>query len=721
MKRLNMFFKFPHSVMLIALLCTFLWQGCSWGPSGSCSTATFQNQPFPVTHYSYGAGAQLNVTQYNSITLRRGDSVTLLFPCVPVLVGVAPPELAVTYSGNNAKVIVTSLAATGASLTLAFNTINNDFALNYEFTVNVVGDVWPGDANADGRRNMHDLMPIALGIREGKSSSYFGALNYPPDPGQMLAFRNVPDWGPGQTFVFGGKTIDFKHADCNLDGKISLEDVEYLRAVLGPVAPPAFLVDAVNGLSLKAVYDNVNPIDVVITEDGEMGVRIGFDIEVENPSNATDSIFGVLFTRPVTETAQYQVDTTTFRFLGTNLFNVENETHMLWGQRFWNQLDVVNTSGDCAPVTDKPLDVGIFRIKGALQPLGSAGARCGNCQVTLLDILSPGQPLTNLDFHHHLIHGVAYTLGSSGLGITSIDCQDTTIGIDLSVLCEPRKSKPLIRDYVEDNGNGSSPHLEAWSSPDIWVRNQNDTLKEHQMPIPKQMAYVKVRVHNPSCTPVENATVTLYAAPFQAALQGSDLVSVGTVTNVNIPQWGSTIVTIPWKVNSIPGINDPAATYTLLATVGNPAPALPSGQLGTVVLDNATMAMRNTKTLRSADGIETLAEFFMGATTTTPVRLNLQLVQGSTSHPASEYGKLIMQMAGVGAHFGCTSVGANAYQVDPGVQYAALEINPSSNIKVSYQKYPSGGPSGPLSYTYLLWLTAGGVDYPGLTFKITLP
>lgn len=718
MKRFKMVFKFPHRVALIALLCSFFWQGCP-PPTGSCAF-TPPGQTFPISNLGYGAGAQLDVTQYDAVSLRRGDQVTLLFPCTPVLSGSAPAGLSVSVSGQTAVVTVASSGVNPNDvLSLAFSTPG------YEFTVTVVGDVWPGDANADGRRNMHDLMPIALGIRLGMSHTAGPVLNYPPDTTQMKAFQDIADW-PGKTFVFGGETINFKHADCNLDGKISREDVEYLRAVLGPVAPPSFLDDAVNGMRLKAVYDTQNPIDVIITEDGQMGVRIGFDIEVEDANGFADSIFGVLFTRPVTETAAYQVDTTSFHFPDPNLFDVREEINMLWGQRFWHALNIVNHSNSCIDVSDKPLDVGVFKTAGPLQTIGSASsARCGNCQVTLLDVLRSGQPMpSSIDFQHHLINGVAYTLNGDGLGIQSLDCENTSTLIDLSVLCEKGRSKPLIRDYVQDNGNSSSPHQQAWNSPDIWVRHQNDTLKEHQMPIPNQTVYVMVRVHNPSCTPVENATVTLYAAAYRAAQSGSDFSLIGTATNVNIPQWGSTTVTIRWKVDAIRDIDNPAATYLLLATVGGPgtpAPVPSSGQLSAMVLDNAPVAMRNTKTLRDANGIETLAEFFMGATTTTPVRLNLQLVQGSTSHPASEYGKLIMQMAGVGAHFGCTSVGANAYQVDPGVQYAALEINPSSNIKVSYQKYPSGGPSGPLSYTYLLWLTAGGVDYPGLTFKITLP
>jgi hypothetical protein len=724
MKKLNRLISplgaFPLMLLVAAVLC----QGC--GPTtGSCPPPQ-TNKTFPVLNLGYGAGAYVDVTQYDAIKLRRGDQVTLLFPCPPT-VGALPSAtaagLTVTISGNTALVTVSTTGVSpGTSLLLPFSTPS------YEFTVHVVGDVWPGDANADGRRNMHDLMPIALAMRNQISGPGPGpVLNYPPDTTQMKGFQDVADWDT--TFVFGARTIDFKHADCNLDGKITLEDAEYLRAVLGPVAPPDFLQDAVNGMTLRAVYDTLNPIDVVITEDGQMGVRIGFDIEVQNANGFADSIFGVLFTRPVTETADYQVDTTSFRFLSGNLFGVEKPELMLWGQRFWHELDIVNSSQACAQVIDKPLDVGVFKVLGPLSPLDSTGsARCGNCQVTLLDILKTGQPLPpTLDFQHHLINGVAYSYGNGGISINSIACEDTSRMIDLDVLCKEGVSKPVIRDYVQDNGSESTAHPKAWNSPDIWVRLQIDTLKEHQPPVPGQDAYFKVRVHNPSCTQIDNATVTLYAAEYNTSLQANNLSQMGTATNVTIPQWGSTIVTIRSKFNVQLNQDDPdAATYTLLATVGtptNPAPSFPAGQITSVVLNKATVAMRNTKTLRAADGTQTVAEFPLGAIASSAgsIKLKLKLIQGSTSHPASNYGNLVVQVAGASSPIGFANVpNTNIYQLEANITEAELTLNSSTPVTVSYTKNP-GGPTGPLSYTYLLWATVGGIDYPGITFKITLP
>lgn len=724
MKRLNMVFKFPHSVALLAMLCTLLWQGCPPPPPNGCTTPIDPNQAFPVHNLGYGAGARLDVTQYDAITLRRGDQVTLLFPCPPVLAAAAPTGLTVAINGDSALVTVsTTGVATGASLTLFFSTPS------YEFTVNVVGDVWPGDANADGRRNMHDLMPIALGIRLHISGPGATALNYPPDPGQMLAFHDISDW-TGKTFVFGGDPINFKHADCNLDGKITREDVEYLRAVLGPVAPPNLLADAVHGMRLRAVYDTQNPIEITIAEDGQMGVRIGFDIEVEDPNGYADTIFGVLFTRPVTETADYQVDTTTFRFLGPNLFGVQGADVMLWGQRFWHTLNIVNHSKSCIDVSDKPLDVGVFKVEGPLPDLGSANsARCGNCQVTLIDILRSGQPMpSSIDFQHHLINGVAYTLSGSGLGIQSLDCENTSTQIDLSPLCDRQREKPLIRDAVQDNGSGSVAHVAAWDSPDIWVRLLNDNGMDHQAAVPGQIVYVQVRVHNPNCEPINNATVTIYASEYNSSLTGGGLVQVGTALITNLPAWGSGIVSIPWKPSNSLSHGDPAAaTYALLATVGTsgtPVPALPVGPLTSTVLDHPTVAMRCTKVLRAADGTETAAEFPVGwSGAWSNVTLNLQLVQGSSSHPASEYGKLRINVANVQSNIcsGGTLVGADDYEILPTTTYAAMTLTGPSNVRASFKKHPNGGPSSTLSYTYLMWLTVNGTQYPGVTFKITLP
>lgn len=720
MKRLNQQIGLRRLAWCLVGLSCLLLPGC---PPPSCSNLTQPDQDFPVTTLAYGAGLTLDVSVYDGASLRRGDVVTLHFPCAPTLAVASVPGLQIDITGQDVKIMVlASVGAPGSHALVPFSTPN------YEFEINVLPDVWPGDANADGRRNMHDLMPIALGIRNAVSGAAGTPLAYPPNPVQMNAFQNVADW-PGKQFTFAGRDINFKHADCNLDGVIDFADVEYLYAVIGPVAPPDFLNDAVNGMRLKAIYDPNRPIDYTITESGEVAMQIDFDIEFADTTGFTDSIFGVLFTRPVTETAAYQVDTTTFRFLLPNVFTRDVTGAMLWGQRFWDALDVTSDEDSCGGVVDKPLDVGVFKIDGPLFKVSQTGsARIGNCQVTLIDILHPGQPLPpTLDFHHHLLNGAVYTLGADGLSINSLSCESTVTSIDLTGLCSKKRDTLLIRDQVADNGHGITPYLKAWNSPDIWVRHNEDVVTQHQDPVLGNTEQIYVRVFNPSCNAVDGAVVDIYAGEFKAGLQGNDLDLIGSVPNVTIPAWGHTIVSVPWEVRRRSGTVDPNnSCFSILATVGTSvisSPALPSGTFGSNVCKERAMAMRTTKTLRSVDGTEIAAGCILGAPINAGLqtKISLDLIQGSSSHPASQYGKLVIQAPGMGNPVGCTAIGSDQHQVLPAATHAELVGIPGSPIQVSYTKIPGVGPAGPLSYTYLLSVEVGGNQYPGITFKITLP
>lgn len=719
MKRLNQKIGLRRLGWALAVVSCLFLPGC---PPPNCSDLTQPNQDFPVTALAYGAGLTLDVAVYDGAALRHGDVVTLRFPCAPTLSVASVSGLQIDITGHDVRVeVLPSVGAPGVHVLVPFS------SPNYEFEIQVVPDVWPGDANADGRRNMHDLMPIALGIRNAVSGVAGTPLPYPPNPSQMNAFHNVADW-PGREYTFAGRTINFKHADCNLDGMIDFQDVEYLYAVIGPVAPPDFLDDAVNGMRLKAVYDPNTPIDYTITESGEIGLLIGFDIEFADTTGFKDSIFGVLFTRPVTETNAYQVDTTVFHFPLPNVFTKDAPGTMLWGQRFWDELDINSNKDECGGVVDKPLDVGVFKIDGPLFDVSETGsARIGNCQVTLIDILHPGQPLPpTLDFQHHLLNGAVYALGADGLSINSLSCENTTTSIDLGVLCAKKEDTLLIRDEVADNGHSQTPYLKSWNSPDIWVRHNEDVVIQHQEPIAGNTEQVYVRVFNPSCNPVEEAEVAIYAGEFKAGLQGNDLDLIGTVPNVSIPAWGHTIVSLPWRVRHSGPIDAQNLCFSIVATVGTgaiPAPGLPSGHFTAAVRKERVTAMRTTKTLRGVDGTEIAAACALGAPVYAGLqtKISLDLIQGSSSHPASEYGNLVIQLAGMGSPYGCTATGFDQYQVLPTATHAELIGIPSSPILVSFNKLPGVGPTGPLTYTYLLSVEVGGVQYPGITFKITLP
>ncbi|MBI4766293.1 MAG: S8 family serine peptidase [Deltaproteobacteria bacterium] len=53
-----------------------------------------------------------------------------------------------------------------------------------------------------------------------------------------------------------------------------------------------------------------------------------------------------------------------------------------------------------------------------------------------------------------------------------------------------------IRDTRDDTGAELQPAWGFWDSPDIWVRNQDDNIEEHQEPIPGQDNFIFARVSN---------------------------------------------------------------------------------------------------------------------------------------------------------------------------------------------------------------------------------
>jgi hypothetical protein len=86
--------------------------------------------------------------QYGSATLRAGDAVTLRFGCEPTL------DPTSTLSGLTVNILGSTATITLKPTGPASETVYFD-GPSYSFTVNR-GTVWPGDANADGRRNMLD-------------------------------------------------------------------------------------------------------------------------------------------------------------------------------------------------------------------------------------------------------------------------------------------------------------------------------------------------------------------------------------------------------------------------------------------------------------------------------------------------------------------------------------------------------------------------------------
>jgi serine protease len=121
----------------------------------------------------------------------------------------------------------------------------------------------------------------------------------------------------------------------------------------------------------------------------------------------------------------------------------------------------------------------------------------------------------------------------------------------------------MVKDTPTDFGiqpNTTSPIL--WNSPDIWVRNQQDAVQEHQNPQfnPTVPNYIYVKVTNKSCATSTGAEkLKIYcsipnygttSSSFRSAIApvNSSVTLIGTVDIPVLSAGQETIVSMPWNV-----------------------------------------------------------------------------------------------------------------------------------------------------------------------------
>ncbi|HHG84995.1 MAG TPA: hypothetical protein ENJ82_09645, partial [Bacteroidetes bacterium] len=142
------------------------------------------------------------------------------------------------------------------------------------FTVHYCDSVWPGDANADGVANMADLLTIGLGAGSVGSPRAMANNTWTP--------QAKTNWGP--TF-FG--VIDYKHADCDGNGLIDVNDTLPLSLNYSLTHTKSQHVNATSGfpLYLEPLFDSLS-----IGDTGYVRVMLG------DLSNPITDLHGIAFT-----------------------------------------------------------------------------------------------------------------------------------------------------------------------------------------------------------------------------------------------------------------------------------------------------------------------------------------------------------------------------------------------------------------------------------------
>tara|TARA_R110002050_G_scaffold158191_1_gene286976 strand:- start:1234 stop:4419 length:3186 start_codon:yes stop_codon:yes gene_type:complete len=146
-------------------------------------------------------------------------------------------------------------------------------------------------------------------------------------------------------------------------------------------------------------------------------------------------------------------------------------------------------------------------------------------------------------------------------------------------------------NYVFDFGTQPSQHTfpnnsDDWlKSPDIWIRNSNDSIQTHQDPIEGAVNYIYVRIRNRSCTTQTGHNLLLAWAKATGTLEfpndfnntsTAGFLNGNTINSQSIPSIGAGeqyILEIPWSpVNSFQYINNFGANFnefTILATIND--------------------------------------------------------------------------------------------------------------------------------------------------------
>lgn len=194
-------------------------------------------------------------------------------------------------------------------------------------------------------------------------------------------------------------------------------------------------------------------------------------------------------------------------------------------------------------------------------------------------------------------------------------------GDSLAVDYTPEWTKLSIKDKTESEG----PALKQidnvfWNSPDIWCRNQEDEIEEHEDPYfstDHSSCFVNVRIHNIGDKQYENGKfVHLYwsfgstvnrVATWLGHETCNGLTTGGVIGSAAIPaiaKGESTIIKIPWSISQSDSTLIGNDNFSILAFISKNRSADSSLYVTQTLLsdikDNHNMALKNVSTIKAS-------------------------------------------------------------------------------------------------------------------------
>lgn len=525
-------------------------------------------QPWVVKHHTFfsdpNGGQSTNtipVSYFNSAWVAPGEMIWLDFKCDPgqVLVrennGPGMELTASKLSNNRVRVKIPSKDRLGGPLSkwphidsvkLYFPEIPFEFRVKILPSDPLVIPVRPGDANADGKVNIMDMAPIAAGIYHHKHHDLPSIPNSTPvytTPGVNW----VKPWGNSwQWKGLVNEAIDYAHADCNADGTIDRSDFELMKTKLEPIDLSLFLKDFVNDLKFEVEPDpNKQAICFPALDGQNPKVEVPYLVTLDNPNNPPiGNILGIVHRRPLTQDGCSKVIA-----IKPGLDNgfVDATDNPLGYHEFWEEQDLY-LEGLCS--TDATTEVGVVDI--GLFSTEKLHALADNDKIMdcIVDIDDIGRRACQglCPVVQHDLEGFIFTMDANGqLDVLPTVCSRTELTLDPSQTCF---SSPeiVIRDNPNDVGGEYGPFPPSpWTSPDIWIGNQNDPPEVS----PGSSVEISVRGINLSCNSIESGFVQLYLVKQLDGINWNDPSNfelIGICDLGDIPSQGHSTCPITWNV-----------------------------------------------------------------------------------------------------------------------------------------------------------------------------
>ncbi|MGQ9818671.1 MAG: dockerin type I domain-containing protein [Candidatus Kapaibacteriales bacterium] len=206
---------------------------------------------YPYTNYSQGV-------EYLYVGLLSGDTIggdgfdlpkliELEFTVLPE----APNDEIVTFGIEGAEAVV-STDSGGRIITLKSQV--------YNFTIHSFVEVWPGDANNDGKVGLEDVSRVGLYLGYGSKKPNFRSFKRP---------EASTKWIGQKSLAWDSSVVTF--ADCDGDGEVTLNDFLVVSYNFGKTkdSPRFDLENEINLISKNERYSSNNfiPLKVLATKE----------------------------------------------------------------------------------------------------------------------------------------------------------------------------------------------------------------------------------------------------------------------------------------------------------------------------------------------------------------------------------------------------------------------------------------------------------------------